>query len=51
MLLWAQPPPAVRNLMIMDRRRRGPQSEPVLLAMGWRCPRLRNLWFTRLCLA
>jgi len=28
--------------MIVDRRRRGPQSVPVLQALGWRRPRLRN---------
>jgi len=29
--------------IIVDRSRRGPQSVPVLHAMGWRRPRLRSI--------
>jgi len=33
------------NKIIVDRSRRGPQSVPVLHAMGWRRPRLRRTIF------
>jgi hypothetical protein len=39
------------NKIIVDRSRRGPQSVPVLHALGWRRSRLRGILFGQQVLA